>query len=152
MSYWDFLPNEIQEIIYGYRDTIIAEERKEFIRGLSMEEMFLEIASRMGEKKDININKDYNIYHFKKYDLGDILDAINLGINMNRSSSINTNETNQTVIHFDTLSYEEQLESAVFCYDKIPLDVFITTFGINDGFYNLADICFRELSIRWHYY
>ena len=67
-------------------------------------------------------------------------------MNINRSSSLS-----QTVIHYDSLSYDDQFDLADECYNVIPLTDFIDLLGENDEFINLADWMFQYLKTKWAY-
>ena len=155
-SYWDILPIDIQDIIYKFKDEILLEERNIIIKSLTMDELINElvIKNRLDVKQHIYINAiktDNNIITIKSYTYNDILDAINLGINLHRRSSITNNEVCQTVIHYDSLDIDVQYNLAIDCFNELSIDKFISVIGSNEEFVNLADWCYNYLKDKWGY-
>ena len=144
-SYWDILPDELHELIYDMRDKILFEEREKIKNSLTKEELFSLLYKKTTFKSE-TVKMDDFICKAKIYDKIDIFDAINLGMNINRSSSLS-----QTVIHYDSLSYDDQFDLADECYNVIPLTDFIDLLGENDEFINLADWMFQYLKTKWAY-
>ena len=147
MSYWDILPLELHDIIYRYRDEIIAQEKKRVIESLSVEELFQELSNREGI--DL-IKTDTHIFKLNKYNVSDFYDAINLGINLHRSTSVMGNETNQMAVYYDNMEYDDQWELAIECYDNMNIDIFDRLLGDNQEFVNISEWCYSYLKRKWY--
>lgn len=148
-SYWDMLPDELHQLIYDMRDKILFEEREKIKNSLTKEELFSLLYKNTTHKIE-SIKMDHFICKTKIYDVIDIFDAINLGMNMNRMNSLNDGQS-QTVIHYDSLSYDDQFTLAEECYNYIPLKDFLDLLGDNDDFINLADWMFQHFKTKWLY-
>ena len=130
-------------------------EREALIDSLTTEEIFNQLGTRF--KLDFNnsnhnmIKTKTNLYNIKVYSIDDIFDSINLGMNLNRTTSINQHEINQTVIHYDSLVIDEQYELAIECFNILTVNNLMEMLGDNEDFVSIADWTFNYLKEKWNY-
>ena len=72
-------------------------------------------------------------------------------MNLNRSAGISTHEVNQTVIHYDNLTDNEQYDLSIECFSILTANNFMEMLGNNEEFVNIATWTYDYLKEKWNY-
>ena len=151
ISFWDILPLEIMDYILFLKEQIIREERKTLISGLTDDELYNELLNRVNDRDKRIIKGNDNVILINRFSYNDFYDVLNLGMNMNRTTSIINAETCQTVIHYDQLSFEEQYNCVKENINALSITDYNNLLQNDFDYVRLADMFYEYWRARWHY-
>lgn len=145
MPFGNVLPYELQEMIMYERIKILTKERQEIIESLSITELMTELDKKVEKyvpEQQIgncgyNVKGNYMLYNIVGYDIHSIIEAIDLGINVQR----NTQNGNPPLVEYwDALVEHEQYIVAAECFDSFDITSDVMR-GDDDDFSRLSMYC-----------
>lgn len=150
MPFGNVLPYEIQELIIEYRYNIIMKERQEFINCLTISELIRGLDIKIEQNvpheqigdRGYNVKGSSRLYNITGYNVDDIIESIDLGINIHRNS-INGNPP--LVEYWDNLEEQEQYIIAGECFDSFDITSDILR-GNHDDFQRLSMYCIHWIT------
>lgn len=145
MPFGNVLPEEIQEKILDERSKILEKERNDIIKSLSIVELMNELdrkVEKYAPEQQIgdcgyNVKGSHRLYNITGYDIHNIIEAIDLGINVMR----NTQNGNPPLVEYwDDLEECEQYTIGGECFDSFDITNDIIR-GDDDDFSRLSMWC-----------
>ena len=145
MPFGNVLPYEIQEKILDERNKILEKERNNVIKSLSIIELMNELDRKIEKyapEQQIGdcgytAKGSYKLYSVIGYDIHNIVEALSLGINVQRNT-INGNPP--LVEYWDGLEEQEQYVIAGECFDSFDITNNVLQ-GDDDDFSRLSMYC-----------
>ena len=145
MPFGNVLPYELQEVILEERRKKINEDRQAVIDSLSITELMAELDKKVEKyapEQQIgdcgyNVKGNYMLYNITGYDIHSIIEAIDLGINVQR----NTQNGNPPLVEYwDNLEEYEHYIVGAECFDSFDITSDVIR-GDDDDFSRLSMYC-----------
>jgi len=154
-SYWDILPDEIQDLIIEIRDKNLYRERQELLQSLSLNEILTALDYKYCEMINQSQDCDHTqvitrisnsvykiparVFRISSYDITDVMDGLNLAINMERSDD---GDQDPIVEYWDDVDEIQQGIDAAECFDEFCVtDLERTLSRDEDEFVHFAGYC-----------
>ena len=154
-SYWNILPNEIQNLILELRDKIVFRERQELIQSLSLNEILTALDYKYCEMFNETQNCSHaevmkrisntvykipsRVFRISSYDITDVIDGLHLAINMERGGSY---QEDPIVVYWDKIDEIQQGIDACECFGEFNVaDLERTLSRDEDEFIHFAGYC-----------